>query len=383
MTRGALPNFAENLAANALTARLTTSHDTLRGRHDGDTESTLHAADLILANVHTATRARDALQVADDRLVVRAVLQVYAQNALAAFLDWLVVGDVALFLEDAGDLRLKPRGWNVELLVTRTVCVANTGQKICYWIGQIHRLPFTPRSLLRLRRTCGNVLQPPQSIESANNVSPGTLRERAATLKVAEPVNARALPARLHNARDLALERQTTEAQTADAELAQERARTAAQLAPVVLTGLELRLAGVFYALCSSCHMSSLCSLAERHAEVLQQCACAIVVLGGSDDRHVHALRLVHLRVVDLREDELVAQTQRVVATPVEALRADAAEVAHTRQSHRDQAVEELVHRIAAQRHHRADGHALAQLERRNRLLRFRDDRLLPGNRPK
>src|ERR1700760_4266362 len=155
-------------------------------------------------------------------------------------------------------------------------------------------------------------LRRPQNLESANNVSPGTLRERAATLKVAEPVNARALPTRFHNARNLALERQTAEAQTADAELAQVCARTAAQLAPVVLTGLELRLAGVFDALCSSSHISflpskaccllgpkpwtlkpCLCSLAERHAEVLQQRACAIVVLGRRNDRHVHALRLV------------------------------------------------------------------------------------------
>src|ERR1700761_235166 len=109
-------------------------------------------------------------------------------------------------------------------------------------------------------------LRRPQNLESANNVSPGTLRERAATLKVAEPVNARALPTRLHDARNLAFERQTTEAQTADTELAQIRARTAAQLAPVVLTELELRLAGVFDALCSSSHMSSLFLRGPRRA---------------------------------------------------------------------------------------------------------------------
>src|ERR1700760_1911986 len=99
-------------------------------------------------------------------------------------------------------------------------------------------------------------LRRPQNLESANNVSPGTLRERAATLKVAEPVNARALPTRFHNARNLALERQTAEAQTADTELAQIRARTAAQLAAVVLTGLELRLLCGFDALCSGSHIS-------------------------------------------------------------------------------------------------------------------------------
>ena len=58
------------------------------------------------------------------------------------------------------------------------------------------------------------------------------------------------LPAGLDDARDLALEREPAEAETADAELAQKRAGTAAELAAVVLAGLELRLLGVFDALC-------------------------------------------------------------------------------------------------------------------------------------
>src|ERR1700760_2604723 len=37
----ALPNFAENLAANALTARLTAGHYALRRRHDRDTQAAL------------------------------------------------------------------------------------------------------------------------------------------------------------------------------------------------------------------------------------------------------------------------------------------------------------------------------------------------------
>src|SRR6185437_93508 len=76
---GELPDFAENLAANTLTARLTSGHDTLRSRHNRDTQPALNAANLILADVHTAAGARNALQVADDSLIVRAVLQVNAQ----------------------------------------------------------------------------------------------------------------------------------------------------------------------------------------------------------------------------------------------------------------------------------------------------------------
>jgi hypothetical protein len=63
------------------------------------------------------------------------------------------------------------------------------------------------------------------------------------------------LPAGLDDTRNLTLERKTAEAQTADAEFAQERARTAAELAAVVLAGLKLRFASVFDALCSGCHV--------------------------------------------------------------------------------------------------------------------------------
>src|ERR1700679_2485392 len=62
------------------------------------------------------------------------------------------------------------------------------------------------------------------------------------------------LPARLHYAGDFALQRQSTEAQTADAELTQKTARTSAKLAPIVLAGAELRLPRVLYSFCSGCH---------------------------------------------------------------------------------------------------------------------------------
>jgi hypothetical protein len=62
------------------------------------------------------------------------------------------------------------------------------------------------------------------------------------------------LPARFDDAGNLALQRQRPEAQTADAELAQESPRTSAQLAPVVFAAAELRLPRVFHSLCSRCH---------------------------------------------------------------------------------------------------------------------------------
>ena len=93
-------------------------------------------------------RTRNALQIANHSLVVRTVLQVHAQHLLPIFLGSLVVGDVALFLQNAGNLGLQLRSRSVQLLVAGTVRVADTCKKICYGIGEVHRFPFIPRSLL-------------------------------------------------------------------------------------------------------------------------------------------------------------------------------------------------------------------------------------------
>ena len=89
-------------------------------------------------------------------------------------------------------------------------------------------------------------------------------------------------------------------------------------------------------------------------------------------DRDVHAADRVDLVVGDFREDDLFLDAERVVAAAVERAGRHAAEVADARHRHVDQAIEEFVHARAAQRDLGADGHALAQLERRDRLARLR-----------
>src|SRR5262249_8028886 len=118
----------------------------------------------------------------------------------------------------------------------------------------------------------------------------------------------------------------------------------------------------------------------ERHAEELQQLARFLVGLRRRDDRDVHPARLVDLHVVDFRKDQLVLQAEREVAAAVEAARRHAAEVADARQRDRHQPIEDLPSALGAGRVHRADGHALADLELRDRLLRARHDRLLAGD---
>ncbi len=86
---------------------------------------------------------------------VSAVLQVHAENQLAVFFLGLVVRDVALFLEDAGNLGLQLRSRHIQLLMTRPDRIPDPRQKICYWVGQTHSFSFIPRSLRRWRKPAG------------------------------------------------------------------------------------------------------------------------------------------------------------------------------------------------------------------------------------
>src|SRR5688572_29526034 len=88
--------------------------------------------------------------------------------------------------------------------------------------------------------------------------------------------------------------------------------------------------------------------LSERHAEAAQELAPLLVGRRRGHESDVHPVDLRHLVVVDLREDDLLGQPERVVAAPVEGARAHAAEVADARDGDRDEPVEELPHPRAA-----------------------------------
>src|SRR5712692_5137752 len=105
---------------------------------------------------------------------------------------------------------------------------------------------------------------------------------------------------------------------------------------------------------------------AKRKPERLEQLAALLIVLRACRHGDIHALDLVHARVIDLRKHQLVLQSQGVIPTAVERILRQAAEVANARKHHVAQAVEKFVHVVAAQSHCAADGHALANLEIRD-----------------
>src|SRR5205085_1681914 len=81
-------------------------------------------------------------------------------------------------------------------------------------------------------------------------------------------------------------------------------------LLAALLLGVRLRL-----------HSAGAPVAGERHPERLQQRERLLVGLGGGGDGHVQAPYLVDRVVVDLGEDDLLADPQRVVAAAVERAR--------------------------------------------------------------
>src|SRR5581483_3626396 len=189
-------------------------------------------------------------------------------------------------------------------------------------------------------------------------------------------------PRRLGHAGDDAEMRQLAQADPAQAELLVHRARAAAAVAAAVLPRREALRPGGLRDHGLLGHSLLLPSLfGERQAEPAQQRVGGLVRLGRRRDRDVEAADRAHVVVVDLGEDDLLADADRVVAAAVERARVEAAEVADPRQRDRDEPVEELVHAGTAQRHPRADRHALAHLEAGDRLAGAAHLRPLPGDR--
>ena len=79
-------------------------------------------------------------------------------------------------------------------------------------------------------------------------------------------------------------------------------------------------------------------------------------------------------------EHGLLCEAKVVVALTIELVAVDAAEIADTRQSHGQKAIQELPHALATQGDVGADGLALTQVELRDRLLGLGDLRLLAGD---
>src|SRR5271157_2669969 len=109
------------------------------------------------------------------------------------------------------------------------------------------------------------------------------------------------LPASFHDSRDLSLERHAAETDAAHLEFANIPAGAAAATAAVAHAHLELRLLQRLGDFCSACHLLCCSFFAQGKTQPLEQLAAFFVVARRGRQRDVHALDLVHARVIDLQ----------------------------------------------------------------------------------
>src|SRR3990167_2765680 len=114
--------------------------------------------------------------------------------------------------------------------------------------------------------------------------------------------------------------------------------------------------------------MVQLQSVAEREFEGAQQSTTLIIRTRSGSQGNVQTTQGIDLVVIDFRENDLLFHAHAVVATAIEGLGIQAAEVANPRQGNGQQTIQEFVHTIAAQGYLDANRPAFTQLETCNRL---------------
>src|SRR6476469_2592798 len=184
------------------------------------------------------------------------------------------------------------------------------------------------------------------------------------------------LPARLGDAGQLAQERTLPEADAAQREPSHVGPRPTAHRAAVIRLHLVLRLACGLRDHRLLSHVSPSPRLrGEGHAEEFEKLLRFLIGLRRRHDADLQPAETVHLVVIDLRERELLAQPERVVAPAVERAAGRAPEVADAGQREHRHALEEVPHALATQRDLEPDRVAGADLELRDRASGLHHDR--------
>src|SRR5664279_3784587 len=189
-----LPDVGEDFAADVLLLGVLAREEAPRGGQDGDAEAAVDVRDLLRAGVDAQAGSGHAAEAVDHILLVLHVLQVDDEERAPLVLHLLEGMDVALLLQDAAETGLDLGGGHHHGIVSGHDAVADAGEIVSDGIG-IH----------------GPLL----------------------------------LPAALLDARQIALEGELAEAQTAKFKLAHIAPGPAAALATIAVLGRELRLARI------------------------------------------------------------------------------------------------------------------------------------------
>src|SRR6476620_8451666 len=125
-----LVDLRQQLSADVFAACGLAAHQTLRGRNDIDAVTTEHFRNLARSDVNAPARRRDALEVRNRRGTACVVAEKNSNRTLETFaLDDEVV-DVALFLQDAGNLKFERGSRNINSRMLRRNGVADSRQHI-------------------------------------------------------------------------------------------------------------------------------------------------------------------------------------------------------------------------------------------------------------
>src|SRR6185503_6498722 len=132
-----LPNVAEDFAADAGLHRRASGHHAARRGEDARAQPRQHFRHVLLAEVDAAARAADPLDARNQLLAVRPVLEEQAQRLDRRgrrdhdLVQQLEALDVALVLEDAGDLGLDPRRGHVDARLLGGHRVPDPREHVC------------------------------------------------------------------------------------------------------------------------------------------------------------------------------------------------------------------------------------------------------------
>src|SRR6266516_3495571 len=142
-----LPDVGEDLATDARLVGDTIGAQSLRGRDDRDAEAPEDPRQRFLLGIHAQPRLGDAAHAADRPLAVGAVLQVDPQHRADLGLLHCEVRNVALRLEQPGDLHLDLGARHGDLVVVGHVGVAQARQHVRDWVRHRHRATPLPARL--------------------------------------------------------------------------------------------------------------------------------------------------------------------------------------------------------------------------------------------
>src|SRR5215203_4255263 len=133
-----LVDEAQDFAADAPAPGLVVRQDALGGREYRHPEPVEHAGDVGLLAIDPASRAAHSPEARDAAATVGAVLQGYDEPPLDPAPALGDVLNVTFLREDAGDLRLHLRVWDLDRLLLGHVRVADARQEIRYRIVNRH-----------------------------------------------------------------------------------------------------------------------------------------------------------------------------------------------------------------------------------------------------